>query len=119
MKNNFQFSILGESHIRDTANLKKQLIKTKTSIKEKIIKNYFPAIKRAAFVILLIITLYYIQRDLPIVLAHQELVKGLILFFMITLSALLLALTLQIHKEMKQIKKKLGDKTYKWLTKED
>ena len=80
-------------------------------------KRYYPQLKRAAFLILLLIVAYYIRRDLPAILSHPELVRGLAIFFLVALSGLLLALSLQIQKEREQVKKKLGEQTYNWLAK--
>jgi len=74
-----------------------------------------PFFKRSAFLILLLIVAYYVRRDLPAVLAHPELLRGLAIFFLVALSGLLLALSLQDHKEKELVKKKLGEDTYNWL----
>jgi 4-amino-4-deoxy-L-arabinose transferase-like glycosyltransferase len=78
-------------------------------------KKHIPVFKRSAFLILLLIIAYYIRRDLPAVIAHPELARGLAIFFLVALSGLLFTLSLQVHKEKEQIKKKLGEKTYNWL----
>ena len=114
-KNFFSFSIIGKYPLRDTANVLNQIVKIKTSIGGEIMLNHFPAIKRAAFLILLLIVAYYVRRDIPAVLAHPELLRGLAIFFLVALSGLLFALGLQVHKEKVILQKKLGEKTYDWL----
>jgi hypothetical protein len=80
-------------------------------------KKLVAVIKRSAFLILLLIVAYYVRRDLPSILSRPELIRGLAIFFMVALSGLLFALSLQINKEREQVKKKLGEQTYNWLTK--
>ena len=82
-------------------------------------KKYYPQLKRSAFLILLLIVAFYVRRDLPAVLSHPELVKGLSMFFLVALSGLLIALSLQVHKEKEKVKKKLGERTYNWLAEEE
>ena len=78
-------------------------------------KRYYPQLKRSAFLILLLIVAYYVRRDLPAVLAHPELLRGLAIIFLVGLSGVSVALAAQFHKENQQLKKKLGEENYNWL----
>lgn len=94
-------------------------LRTLQTYLSEILKTRTPVLKRSAFLLLLIIIAYYVRRDLPAVISHPDLVKGLAIFSLVALSGLLLALSLQVHKEKEKIKRKLGENTYNWLTEED
>lgn len=67
------------------------------------------------YLLLLPILIYYIIRDLPTLLEHSELFKGLSLFVLLTLSLIFLTGWVNSFKSETRLRKKLGNKTYDWL----
>ena len=70
------------------------------------------------YILLLPILIYYIIRDLPTLLEHSELFKGLSLFVLLTFALIFLSGWIQSVRSETRLRKKLGDKTYDWLADE-
>jgi hypothetical protein len=60
---------------------------------------------------------YYVLRDLPVILKHESLARGLSQIILISALGLAISLFIQYSREVYKIKKRLGPKAYEWLIK--
>jgi len=75
------------------------------------------AFKRALFIALGMLLLFYSRRDYDAVTSHADLLQGIGLVIIFVIAGFSIALAYQFHEDNKKIRKKLGDETYNWLIK--
>ena len=58
---------------------------------------------------------YYILRDMATLTRHGDLVRGLALFILSAFVMILLAICIELIKELNRVKKQVGNNAYDWM----
>lgn len=58
---------------------------------------------------------YYLLRDMATLLKHGELVRGLIIFILLSIVVILACVLINTVKELSRVRKQLGNNTYEWM----
>ena len=61
--------------------------------------------------------LFYLLRDMAMLLKHQDLIRGISILILISLLGIFFTAWLQSAKREECLRKKLGDETYEWIAK--
>jgi hypothetical protein len=61
--------------------------------------------------------LFYLLRDMAMLLKHQDLVRGIAILILISLLGIFFTAWLQGAKREERMRRKLGDEAYEWIEK--
>lgn len=61
------------------------------------------------------IIFYYLMRDMATLLKHGELLRGLIIFILLSVVIMLACILMNTVQELKRVRKQVGANTYDWM----
>jgi hypothetical protein len=67
------------------------------------------------WVIISPVLLFYLLRDMAMLLTHHDLMRGMTILILISLLGIFFTAWLQGAKREDRVKRRLGDETYEWI----